>query len=53
MDIYESTASFSEIGAGIVFLPRILDDLWFLGFAAELEAKGEGEVEYCVHRTFC
>ena len=53
VDIYESTASFSEIGAGIVFLPRILDDLRFLGFAAELEAKGEGEVEYCVHRTFC
>lgn len=48
MDIYESTASFGEIGAGIVFLPRILDDLRFLGFSAELEAQGEGEIEYCV-----
>lgn len=40
VDVYESASSFSEIGAGIGFSTRILEDLHFLGFSADLEAKG-------------
>lgn len=40
VDVYESASSFNEIGAGIGFSVRILEDLHFLGFSNDLEAKG-------------
>ncbi len=47
VDIYESAASFSEIGAGIGLWPRVWDTLVGLGLEEDLKSKstsmGQGE----------
>lgn len=39
VDIYESTAGFSEVGAGIGIWPRVWDDLKILGVEDELRKR--------------
>lgn len=48
VDIYKSTATFGEVGAGIGFFPRILDDLRFLGFGDDIEEKSLGGQTGCL-----
>lgn len=48
VDIYESTATFGEVGAGIGFFPRILDDPRFLGFGDDIEEKSLGGQKKCL-----
>lgn len=49
MDIYESTATFSEVGAGMGFYPRMWEAMNFLGIEEVLKAKGSSGIypPYC------